>query len=612
MTKSNPVFKENGEIDYIVSSDIFLDRLDAFLRQVMRRKNGTALLIGAKGEVVSASNRIFTKNTADLNLFNAFDHPDCIIRCVVRDAQDQLGNFEQIKKPTSFESKSEVGNVFAAARALAVTGENKIYVFTMVPESNYSSYLKETIKTILIVGSIILIFLIGLGYFISLYVSAPILMLNEKVKKIGEGKWSEDLRLSRKDEIGELAQSFNLMAKRLRKTLLNLESLVDERAEDLKDIILKYSKSIEDLEHANATKDRFFSIIAHDLKSPFNALKGYSAVIEDSFDSLTPEQLRDMVNKIAVSSEEAHGLLENLLQWAMVQKGGLNVKWQVLNARELVSEVFELMKVNAKVKNIDLINEVDSSIWMYADQNMSATVIRNIVSNSIKFTPSEGQIKVVGRLAGKRVIMEISDTGIGISKENIAKIFAKDVFYTSVGTSDEKGTGLGIGLSKEFVLMNEGTIEVDSTIGVGTTFIVSWKAAEGKSQEIKKDNSRVKILLVDDSEDNHNLLNIYLKGQGWEIINSMSGKEAISEFEKQAFDIVLLDLNMPEMDGYETCTALRGIEKEKSYKPSHIICFTSSILQSDIDKAVEIGFDSFIVKPAKKQKLINTINRLIG
>ena len=117
---------------------------------------------------------------------------------------------------------------------------------------------------------------------------------------------------------------------------------------------------------------------------------------------------------------------------------------------------------------------------------------------------------------------------------------------------------------------------------------------------------------MDDSDDNHNLLNIYLKGKGWEISNALSGQKALELFDEDNFDIVLLDLNMPDMDGFETCKKIRAIEKNKRYKPSHIICFTSSILQSDIDTAIQVGFDSFVVKPIKKQKLINTINRLIG
>ena len=492
----------------------------------MKNKKTTALITNAAGSIIASSNRVRTNSEDRYEVESAFDHPECIIRCTLRNTQDQYGGIDKISNPVSFESINDSGNIFVGIKRITLSTGLNWYVFSMVPESNYSDYLVHTLRVVLLVACIILVLLVVLAYFVSLYVSAPILLLNDKVKKIGEGKWVEQIKLNRNDEIGELADSFNFMSKRLRSTLLNLESLVDERAEDLKDIILKYSTSIEDLEHANATKDRFFSIIAHDLKSPFNALKGYSAVIEDSYDSLSSDQLRNMVNKIAVSSEEAHGLLENLLQWALVQKGGLRVKWQTINAYEIVSDVFELMKVNAKVKNISLVNKVNKDVWIYSDVNMTSTVIRNIVSNAIKFTPSEGKITVEGDIVGERFEMRISDTGVGISKENIAKMFAKDVFYTRPGTSDEKGTGLGIGLSKEFVAMNDGTMHVESIVGKGTTFIVSWKVTEQSDQvETRLNEDKVKILIVDDSEDNHNLLNIYLKAKGWEISNALSGQK---------------------------------------------------------------------------------------
>ena len=613
ITKSQPIFDSKRNIKYVVAADIFLDKIDDYLSKLMQTKDTVSLVTDSKGLIITTSNRITARQVQGLEIESAFNDPQCIIRCTIRNAQDKYGGLGNISDTVNFSSPNESGNVSVGIQALNLSDDFKIYIFNMVPDENYAEYLSFTARVIILVGSIITLLLLFLGYFVRIYISNPISILNEKVKKIGEGKWTEQISLNRNDEIGELADSFNFMSKRLRSTLLNLESLVDERAEDLKDLILKYSTSIEDLEHANATKDRFFSIIAHDLKSPFNALKGYSAVIEDSYDSLSSDQLRVMINKIAVSSEEAHGLLENLLQWAMVQKGGLRVKWQNINAYEIVSEVYELMKVNAKVKNIGLVNNLDKSVWIYADLNMVSTVIRNIVSNSIKFTPTEGRISVDGEIVGKRFEMRISDTGVGISKENIAKMFAKDVFYTRPGTSDEKGTGLGIGLSKEFVVMNEGTIHVESVVGKGTTFIVSWKVAEQANLlESKVSNRKVKILIIDDSEDNHNLLNIYLKGQSFEISNALSGRNALDLFEDSSYDIVLLDLNMPDMNGFETCKKIRKIEKENNYKQSHIICFTSSILQSDIDTAIQVGFDSFVVKPIKKQKLINTINRLIG
>ena len=303
------------------------------------------------------------------------------------------------------------------------------------------------------------------------------------------------------------------MAEKLRELVRDLEGRVEDRTVDYKELIAKYAKANKELKKTNATKDRFFSIIAHDLKSPFMALKGYSGIIEDSFDSLDQTQLREMVNKIAVSSEEAHGLLENLLQWAIIQSGAIRVKWEIFNLRELVLEAFDLMKVNAKVKSVSLECDIVPNIWVEADRNMIATVLRNIISNGIKFAKQgEGKVFLDARLKHGKVELSISDNGIGIGEEHIRKLFATDIYFTEKGTSNERGTGLGLGLCKEFVTMNSGDIEVASTKGEGTTFTITLRAAAKPSDEKKQDFGRLRILCVDDSEDNHNLIKIFFKG----------------------------------------------------------------------------------------------------
>ena len=261
LTKANPVFKEDGRLAYIVAGDIFLDKIDNYLTRLMKNKKTTALITNAAGSIIASSNRVRTNSVDRYEVESAFDHPECIIRCTLRDTQDQYGGIDKISNPVSFESINDSGNIFVGIKRITLSTGLNWYVFSMVPESNYSDYLVHTLRVVLLVACIILISLVVLAYFVSLYVSAPILLLNDKVKKIGEGKWVEQIKLNRNDEIGELADSFNFMSKRLRSTLLNLESLVDERAEDLKDIILKYSTSIEDLEHANATKDRFSQLL---------------------------------------------------------------------------------------------------------------------------------------------------------------------------------------------------------------------------------------------------------------------------------------------------------------------------------------------------------------
>jgi CheY-like chemotaxis protein/two-component sensor histidine kinase len=402
------------------------------------------------------------------------------------------------------------------------------------------------------------------------------------------------------------------MARRLKDSVRDLEHQVERRTADLKDIIEKYAETNKALERNNATKDRIFSIIAHDLKSPFNALKGYSGIISDSLDSLGSEQLREMVDKISVSSEEAHGLLENLLQWALVQTGGMRVKWENHNLREIVLEVFDLMRVNAKVKGIRLDIQIGPDIWVHADRMMVSTVIRNLVANAIKFTRSEeGYILCRASEDRDKILMMIEDNGVGIAPVHIDKLFQRDGWFTEKGTKDERGTGLGLGLCREFISLSQGKLEVESQLGKGTRFFVSWKKGQAPAPALDDRADRpLSILYVDDSEDNHELVRIYLKSFPWKLTFAEDGQKGVESYKNGHFDIVLMDLNMPVMGGIEATQLIRQHEHNEHLPRAFVIAFTSSVLQTDIDAAIQAGCDSYLVKPIKKQNLVNIISRL--
>ncbi|NRA66320.1 MAG: response regulator [Pseudobacteriovorax sp.] len=435
--------------------------------------------------------------------------------------------------------------------------------------------------------------------------------LNDAARRIGSGDWDFVIPSSGEDVLGDLSYSLQQMAKRLKGLVGNLENLVTQRTKNLQEVIGKYSRANRELERTNKTKDRFFSIIAHDLKSPFTALKGYSGLIEDSFESFTEDQLKEMISKIAVASEEAHGLLDNLLQWAVFQSGSIRVKWETFSLSEVSLEVLDLMKINAKVKGVKLSSNIERKVWVEADRNMISTVIRNLVSNSIKFSKSDdAHVSLSCEIVGDKVLLRITDNGIGIAAENINKLFKSDVYFSQKGTQNEQGTGIGLGLCQEFVTMNQGEISVSSVLNQGTSFTISLRKSEAPEEANDVPSSHYSILCVDDSEDNHNLIAIYLKDQPWDIEFAVNGKIALERIKHKRFDIILMDLNMPVMGGVETTINIRKIERIKGLESTYIMAFTSSVLQEDIDTAIGAGCDSYIVKPIKKQKLINAIEKV--
>ncbi|MGE5621222.1 MAG: ATP-binding protein [archaeon] len=234
---------------------------------------------------------------------------------------------------------------------------------------------------------------------------------------------------------------------------------------------ITHMKNIErELKELNADKDKFFSIISHDLKSPFSSLLGFSEFLASDFDQLSPEEVKTFAQNIHKSAKSVFDLLENLLQWSRLQTGGMEYSPVRFNLRDLAEEIYSIYEISAIKKRITLSTEIDDKIEVFADKNMIEAVLRNLVSNAIKFTQPGGEVSIRAKSENVRVVVSVADNGVGISTENQKKLFAIGEKLTTLGTEKERGTGLGLILSKEFVEKNNGTLELKSQPGEGSEF----------------------------------------------------------------------------------------------------------------------------------------------
>ncbi len=227
-------------------------------------------------------------------------------------------------------------------------------------------------------------------------------------------------------------------------------------------------QSEHQLKDLNATKDKFFSIIAHDLKNPFSVLIGFSDILIDS--EGLPDEEKEMVRDMNTASKHAYDLLQNLLKWSRSQVGHLQCQPEMIDIYHIVKNSMVLLGNNAKDKQIQLLSQIEENTLAYADMEMITTVIRNLINNAIKYTPEGGTI--TASAADKDGVWEISisDTGVGISPQDVQKLFRIDVKHSTPGTAAEQGTGLGLNLCKEFVEKNSGIIQVESEEGKGSRF----------------------------------------------------------------------------------------------------------------------------------------------
>ena len=255
-------------------------------------------------------------------------------------------------------------------------------------------------------------------------------------------------------------------------TLERSNKIMKQYADELERTNFQLKESEENLKKLNATKDKFFSIISHDLKGPFFSLLGLSEIMSENLDDLSKEEIKEMSLGINNASKKVFALLENLLEWSRAQLGMINIEKQLFDFNELVNENSKLFKSNFEQKGIELKSNLSENSKIYADREMINFALRNLLNNAIKFTDNGGEVLIETRKENTTFFIKISDTGIGMDKDSIRKLFKMESTFSTDGTRKEKGTGLGLILVNEFIQKNDGNILVESELGKGTTFTV--------------------------------------------------------------------------------------------------------------------------------------------
>ncbi len=262
-------------------------------------------------------------------------------------------------------------------------------------------------------------------------------------------------------------------------TIVNLRSkqkvnsLLSEKNLQLEEANKKLTESENHLKELNATKDRFFSIIAHDLKNPVNAVMGFSELLYNNHRQYTDEESHELIKIIYDSSQNLYKLLDNLLQWSRSQLGNVTVNPELFPLHSVVLEELDMLRPLADKKELNISSRIEEFMIVWADKNLVCVIIRNLISNAIKFSNTKGKILISAQEKDATVEVSVSDNGIGINADDKDKLFRLDTTFSSRGTADEKGTGLGLLLCKEFVEKNGGTIWVENNNQGGSTFTFS-------------------------------------------------------------------------------------------------------------------------------------------
>ncbi len=392
------------------------------------------------------------------------------------------------------------------------------------------------------------------------------------------------------------------------------------------------AQTVSALEQLNHTKDHFFSILAHDLRNPVSALNDITGYVRQQLPRMERRELERYLDSMHQSSAAVYELLINLLNWSRTQSRTIEYQPVPVSLTELVQQNLRLLEQPLHNKHIQVQVDIPPTINLHADPHMVDTVMRNILGNAIKFTGYHGRITLQAVQEEDRVRLSISDNGVGMTTEQVAQLFDINRTTVTAGTAGEKGTGLGLVITREFVAANKGTIEVASTPGQGTSFQLTFPASQVRAtpahgmeltgpaaastaagfwadyptDKLVKIKGR-KLLIVEDNREVRDYLKLILSDT-FELFEAANGREGLQLVNDIQPALVITDLLMPGMNGLEFCRELR-----QTTATSHIpvIILTSQWEEGMQTSGYEAGADVYLTKPVKKELLIQVMLNLL-
>ena len=367
---------------------------------------------------------------------------------------------------------------------------------------------------------------------------------------------------------------------------------------------------------ATNSKSMFLANMSHEIRTPMNAIIGFGNILQKS--DLDDNQRKHLQYIQSCSISLLH-ILNDILDFSKIEAGKLSLEEIPFKMSDIVNDTYAMLNILAKNKGISFNMEYKNPFddYIIGDPTRVKQIIINLANNAIKFT-SKGSVKVnINTLkeSDKKINYEIivSDTGIGIDKEHIDKLFSS--FVQADNTTNRKfgGTGLGLSITKSLVNSMRGTIAVDSTIGVGSEFIVNIEFTKDKTHSSDKttqihvrndvDLSSLKVLVVEDNKTNQVLINLMLEGYGIDAVIANNGKEAIDILKHRYFDLILMDIQMPIMDGISATKIIRDINSDVLDHDVYISALSANTMTSDIESSMQAGMNDHLAKPIEREKL---------
>jgi signal transduction histidine kinase len=527
--------------------------------------------------------------------------PNIDLVCVYDKAGSAFSSFERdgFTCPPGWPSGTPVGVPVAVKEATA--GSDPVGVVYI--RGNYST-LFTWMRRQSLVGLLALLCgilaAVGFTHYLQRYLSTPIVDLAATLDRVSaSGDYSTRARQTTGDEVGRLVNSFNTML-----------GVIQKKDIERNELLLKSQES-------NRIKDEFLATVSHELRTPLNAMLGWLQIIRTT--DMDPSTVQKALASIERNAQSQARVVEDLIELSRVVTGKLQLRTKPVDLRTVVEAAVDVVRTAAAAKGVAIRSKLPSSPAVVSgDRDRLQQVVWNLMSNAVKFTESSGTITVELDGDDRSYSIVVTDSGVGISPEFLPYIFERFRQADQSTTREHGGLGLGLAIAKEITELHGGVLKASSGgRGHGSRFALTLPRLQGTESGItglaeavdRPSLSGMRILVVDDDADSREIASKALSVTGASVTQASSGSEALEHWGRERFDVLICDLAMPGMDGYEVLRRIRGVFHSNGGHRSRAIALTALASDSDRQAVLAAGFDDHLVKPFDFPDLLRAVSR---